>query len=57
MTTEAKRAVSTPRVRKHAKMLAALGLRYRNVLMHDDDVARIRAYAARLLKSRRTNQE
>jgi hypothetical protein len=45
-------ATSTPRVRTHRELLARVGLRYRSILVHDDDVAAVQRYAARKLKNR-----
>ena len=46
---------STGRVSKHRQLLAAEGLRYRSVLVHDDDVAAVLRYAATKLKRRRAH--
>lgn len=44
------RKTSTRRVGKHRAMLETLNMRYRSILVHDDDVEQLRRYAARLLK-------
>ena len=54
---EEDRAVTEPRtpaqrVAKHRKLLAAQGIRYRSVLVHDDDVPAVIRYAANKLKRR-----
>lgn len=43
---------STKRVAKHRELLAAQGIRYRSVLVHDDDVPAVSRYAAQKLKRR-----
>lgn len=44
---------STERVAKHRQLLAAEKLRYRSVLVHDDDVLAVMKYAASKLKRRK----
>lgn len=49
-------ADSTKRVAKHRKLLAAQGIRYRSVLVHDEDVPAVTKYAAIKLKRRQKGQ-